>query len=184
MCAYFSSHSSNNTSKKNSHTTKRLYRRTNKLNAIEFNLKKQQQYASLRSTHSEQELDQWLTQTFSELFAKKRFDHKKYTAKEQLIHAGLHLGTAAKKIYFSLEALLNDTYISEAKIKSKDVWLFALYQTLRTIEQQLYQGQHLYTTPMGKRNSEMMIQQLDQLLPTWLTSSGTISKPKTLGARF
>jgi len=175
MCAYCSTHSVSSL-KKNSHATKRLYRRTNKLDAIEFNQKKKHQRVAARPKYSEQELDQWLTQTFAELFAKNRVDHKKYPTKEQFIHAGLHIGIVTKKIYFSLETLLNDAHISETKIASKDIWLFSLYQTLRTIEKHSYQGQHLYTSLVGKRNSELMIQQLNHFLPNWLTSSGKISK--------
>ena len=166
------------TAKNLTHSVKRLYRRTNKIDAAAFNLKKlsSNEYNVPRQYHTEQELDEWLTQTFTHLYDKNRFDTKKFSTPAELILEGLRLGAAVKKMYFALETLLSEAKISEHKINSKDVWIFALYQILRNLERQLYQEQHLYTSESGKRNSEMIIAQLNQLIPGWLDQSGRISK--------
>ena len=158
------------------HSVKRLYRRTNKIDAAEFNMRKSSHEHGVRQQYTEQELDEWLTQTFARLYDKNRFDALKFFSKADLILEGLRLGSAAKKIYFALEKLLNKRQISSNKISLKDIWIFALYQTLRSVERQNYQDQHIYTSEIGKRNSAIVIATLNSTIPGWLDSAGKINK--------
>jgi hypothetical protein len=160
------------------HSARRLYRRTNKIDATEFSLKKlsNNTHNGRHQYNTEQALDEWLTQIFTQLYNKNRFDTQKFSTQIELIWEGLRLGAMFKKMYFALEKLLTEAKISEDEINSKDLRIFALYQILRSLEHQFYQKQHIYTSELGKRNSEMIIAQLNQLIPGWLDQSGKISK--------
>ena len=136
------------------HSVKRLYRRTHKVDAAEFYFRKHRNEKRTRHQPTEHALDAWLTQTFTQLYEKNRFDASLFSTKEALIIEGSRWGIRAKKIFYAVEALLNKASITETQLSSKSVWLFALYQTLRQLEHKEYHKQHVYTSLAGKTSGQ------------------------------
>ena len=134
----------------------------------------------IRKKYNSKQLDEKLTKTFKKLFQDNRYDTNKIHSLADMLSLARYLGVNAKRKYLAIENLLAAAEISEIQMRTNDVWTFALYQTLRHLESQDYNKQHIYTSVAGKTNANTVIKKLNALLPDWLDATGKIRSPVTL----